>query len=272
VEALKHAFADRAALMGDPDFVRVPVEQMLSPARVAQVRASFDATRTLPRGAYGGRYGVPGDGGTSHFNVLDSRGAAVALTTTINTSFGSRFVAGRSGVLMNNEMDDFVAKPGVPNAFGLVGRAANAITPGKRPLSSMTPLVVLEGRPGRDERVRGMVGASGGPTIITGTLQVFLNLAHGLAAEGRLGEAVRAPRVHHQWVPERLLCDRGFPDVSVAGLRALGHEVRGWERYTAVQALWVYDEVLGGEGGEERLLVGASDPTKRGRPAAVRNR
>ena len=268
IEALKHAFADRAHLMGDPDFVRVPVEQMLSPRRVAEVKARFDPTRTLPREAYGGRYGLPADGGTSHFNVIDSQGAAVALTTTINTSFGSRFVAGRSGVLLNNEMDDFVAKPGVPNAFGLIGRESNAITPGKRPLSSMTPTIVLEGRPGRDERVRGMVGASGGPTIITGTLQVFLNLAHGLGAAGRLGAAVSAPRVHHQWVPERLLCDRGFPDEAVLALRGLGHEVKVWDRFTAVQALWVYDggEVASGRGA---LLVGSSDPTKRGRPAVV---
>jgi gamma-glutamyltranspeptidase/glutathione hydrolase len=261
-EALKHAFADRANFMGDPDFVEVPLKQLLSDERAAQVKALFNPEATLDHKRYGGRYAATRDGGTSHFNVLDERGAAVALTTTINTNFGSGFVAGKSGVLLNNEMDDFVAKPGVPNAYGLVGREANAIEAGKKPLSSMSPTLILEG-----DRVRGMVGASGGPTIITGTLQVALSLIHSHAHVGDIAGAVQAPRIHHQWTPDVLLYDEGFKPETLAALRARGHKLKPWGRFTSVQALWVYDPPA--EGGEA-LLIGASDPSKRGRPSAVR--
>jgi gamma-glutamyltranspeptidase / glutathione hydrolase len=261
-EALKHAFADRANLMGDPDFVPVPVEQMLSSARLQQIKALFNPNKTLEHDQYGGRYAATPDGGTSHFNVIDKHGNAVALTTTVNTSFGSRFVAGESGVLLNNEMDDFVAKPGVPNAFGLVGREANAIAPLKRPLSSMSPTIIVE----RGE-VRGMVGASGGPTIITGTLEVALNLIHKHAQTGEVATSVSAPRIHHQWSPDLLFCDEGVPEATQEALKAKGHTISAWRggRFTSVQALWRYDAH------DERgaLLVGASDPTKLGRPSAV---
>lgn len=260
-EALKHAFADRANLMGDPDFVPVPVEQMLSNERVSEIKALLNPKATLPHAQYGGRYAATPDGGTSHFNVIDADGDAVALTTTINTTFGSRFVAGGSGVLLNNEMDDFVAKAGVPNAYGLVGREANAISAGKRPLSSMSPTIILDAG-----QVRGMVGASGGPTIITGALEVALNLIHLHARSGELGEAVDAPRVHHQWSPNVLFYDEGIPKETLNALKALGHQLKAWGRFTSVQALWRYDAT------DKRgpLLVGASDPSKLGKPSAAR--
>ncbi|MEZ4431429.1 MAG: gamma-glutamyltransferase [bacterium] len=250
-EALKHAFADRARVMADPDFVPVPVDALIGPAAAARVKAAFNPDATLPRAAYGGDYTLPEDGGTTHFSVVDKAGNAVALTSTINTAFGSHYIAGDTGILLNNEMDDFVAKPGVPNAFGLIGTEANTIRPGKRPLSSMSPTIVL-----RDGQVALVVGASGGPTIITGTVQVLLNIvAFGMDPRA----AIEAPRIHHQWVPETLLVEPGIPADVVDGLTRRGHAVKPWSRFTAVQAI-VRDA---------RGQAGASDPSKLGRPAGV---
>jgi gamma-glutamyltranspeptidase/glutathione hydrolase len=250
-EALKHAFADRAEVMGDPGFTKVPVAALTSDETAARVRAAFSPATTLPQSAYGGRYGLPTDGGTSHFNVVDADGDAVALTTTVNTGFGSYFVAGDTGVLLNDEMDDFVAKPGVPNAYGLVGKEANAIAPGKRPLSSMTPTLVL-----KDGKVVLAVGASGGPTIITGTLQGLLNVVDfGMDARA----AVEAPRFHHQWVPDFLLLEPQFPQDVIEALTLRGHKVKVGERLNAVQVLTV-----GPDG-----MAGACDPDKRGQPAGM---
>ncbi len=252
-EALKHAFADRARVMGDPDFTPVPMDELLSDATVARVRAAFDPAKTLPREAYGAPHELPEDGGTSHFSVADGAGNAVALTTTINTTFGSLFVAGDTGVLLNNEMDDFVSKPGVPNAFGLIGRAANAIAPGKRPLSSMSPTVVLDEK----GRVRLVVGGSGGPTIITGTLQVLLNV---LVFEMDAQAAVDAARIHHQWVPDRLIAEKTMLDATVDALAKRGHAIKRWKRWNAVQVVTV---------DPSGKMAGASDSSKRGAPAAA---
>lgn len=251
-EALKHAFADRARLMGDPDFAPVPLDQMVGDAARDRIRSTFDAGRTHERAAYGGDYALPEDGGTSHFSVVDAKGNAVAITSTVNLAFGSMYLAGDTGVLLNNEMDDFVAKPGVPNAFGLVGREANTIAPGKRPLSSMTPTIVL-----KDDRVALVVGASGGPRIITGTLQVLLNV---LAFDMDPRAAIEAPRVHHQWVPEVLAVE---PEIAIdvrENLQRRGHDVQAQGRYNAVQAIAV---------DADGVARGASDPSKMGAPAAA---
>lgn len=265
-ESLKHAFADRANHMGDPDFTQVPVTEMLSRARIAEIKKSYHEDRTLEREAYGGRYQATTDGGTSHLNVLDGQGNAVALTTTINTLFGSGFVAGETGVLLNNEMDDFIVKPGVPNAYGLVGREANSIRPKKRPLSSMSPTIILRG-----QEVIGMVGGSGGPTIITGALQVILNLIHFDGEHGAVGEAVSVPRIHHQWVPEQLLYDEGFSRRSLDALLARGHSLKPWPtRFNSIQALWVLTNKSETAAERDRFtIIGASDPDKMGKPAAV---
>ena len=250
-EAFKHAFADRARVMGDPDFTPVPIEALIGPKSVERVKKAYDPQRTLDRAAYGGKYGLPEDGGTSHFSVVDASGNAVALTTTVNTGFGSLYIAGKTGVVMNNEMDDFVSKPGVPNAFGLIGHAANAVAPGKRPLSSMSPTIVLEGG-----KVRLVVGASGGPTIITGTLQVMLNvLVFGMDIRA----AVEAPRVHHQWVPEILWMEGEIPADVRSALESRGHAIKVRPRYNSVQG------IEGKAGG----WWGASDPSKLGQPAGV---
>ncbi|MCB9744845.1 MAG: gamma-glutamyltransferase [Alphaproteobacteria bacterium] len=252
-EAMQHAFADRARLMGDPDFVEVPLDEMLSAARVEDVRRSIYPARTFPREHYGIPVAPTEDAGTQHISVIDRDGMAVALTTTINTSFGSKVVGRDSQIVLNNEMDDFVAKPGVPNAYGLVGLESNAVEPGKRPLSSMTPTIVLDPQ----GNVVMAVGASGGPFIISSTLQVISNvLDFGMDPE----EAVSAPRMHHQWVPELLFLDAGYPADVRRALEARGHEVKEMDMFSSVQLVTV----------SEGLYAGASDPRKGGHPAAAR--
>jgi len=251
-ESMKHAYADRAAVMGDPAFTDVPLDQLLSPERVLAVRGAFDPARTLPRDAYGAAVAPTSDSGTQHISVIDGDGMAVALTTTVNTSFGSKVVDPATGLLFNNEMDDFVSKPGVPNAFGLVGREANAVEPGKKPLSSMTPTVVLD----PDGEVLMAVGASGGPFIISSTLQVISNvLDFGMDA----AEAVSAPRMHHQWTPELLFMDAvGHPVDVQRALQERGHTLRVFPFFSAVQIVTRADG----------QTFGASDPRKGGAPAS----
>jgi len=254
-EAFQHAYADRANLMGDPDFVNVPVDRILDPARIGEIRRSIYPSRTFDRAYYGLDGDIGSDGGTHHIAVIDGDGMAVGLTTTINTLFGSKVVAPRSGILLNNEMDDFVAKPGVPNAFGLVGREANAVQPGKKPLSSMTPTIVLDGQ----GQVVMAVGASGGPYIISSTLQALSNvLDFGMDPE----EAVAAPRMHHQWVPEVLMLDAGIPLDVQRNLESRGHTVEREDFYSCVQLAVV----------DGAVYSGASDPRKGGRPAVARER
>ncbi len=252
-EAMQHAYADRAHFMGDPDRVEVPLDRMLSADRIAAVRAAIDMTTTLPADAYGLPVDPGHDAGTQHISVVDDRGLSVALTTTINTAFGAEVVAPRSGIVLNDEMDDFVARPGVPNAYGLVGSEANAVSPGSRPLSSMTP-TILERPDGR----RIVIGASGGPFIISSTLQVILGIVDfGLDP----AEAVARPRMHHQWQPRLLFVDDGVPVDVIEGLRARGHRVRPMPFFSAVQ---VVTRDADGE------LLAASDPRKGGWPAGVR--
>jgi gamma-glutamyltranspeptidase/glutathione hydrolase len=220
-EAMKHAFADRARHLGDPDFVKVPLDRLLLPSYHAEL------ARRIKEGAIGPSesYGTPDapadlhrDGGTAHLSVVDADGNAVALTTTVNLGFGAKLVAGKTGIVLNDQMDDFAMQPGVPNGFGLIGSAQNAVAPGKRPLSSMTPTIVLDG-----ERVRLVAGAAGGPTIISATTQVLLNVVDWkLDAQA----AIAAPRVHHQWFPEILMTEPELArDVSDA-LAKRGHKVR----------------------------------------------
>jgi gamma-glutamyltranspeptidase/glutathione hydrolase len=252
-EAMQHAFADRARTMGDPDRVEVPVDALLSDARVAEVRQRFVPSRTFDAGWYGMAIDVGRDAGTQHISVLDRDGLAVALTTTVNTSFGSKVVVPGVGVVLNNEMDDFVARPGEPNAFGLVGSEANAVAPGARPLSSMSPTVLIS----PDGRERIVVGASGGPFIISSTLQVILNL---IDFEMDPSTAVSVPRMHHQWQPQLLFLDAGYPVDTVELLEARGHATKSMPFFSAVQVIHAADG----------RALGASDPRKGGWPVGVR--
>jgi gamma-glutamyltranspeptidase/glutathione hydrolase len=174
---------------------------------------------------------------------------AVALTTTINTSFGSQVVTA-GGVILNNEMDDFVARPGEPNFFGLIGSEANAVEPGSRPLSSMSPTVLI----GPDGEQRIVVGASGGPFIISSTLQAIVNI---IDFEMDASEAVSVPRMHHQWMPQRLFLDQGFSEDTARALEARGHEIQHKGFYSSVQLIW----------SEGESVQAASDPRKGGWPA-----
>ena len=194
IEAMRCAFADRAAHLGDPDHVDVPVEALLSPGWISRRRVGIGDQANLEVGAWVAP--VPdGSDETTHLSVVDREGNAVSLTTTLNASYGSGIFVDEGGFLLNNELDDFSIQAGVPNMYGLVGAEANQLAPGRRPLSSMTPVVVR----GPDGRVEMAIGAPGGPRIITSVLQVMLRV---LVYGQDLSEAVRAPRLHQQWRPE----------------------------------------------------------------------
>ena len=232
-EAFKHAFADRARYLGDTDFVAVDVPHLTSPAYHAELARRIKPGAVLPRDAYGTLGPPPAppkDAGTTHLSVIDAQGNAVALTTTVNLGFGAHLIAGKTGIVLNDEMDDFSLQPGVPNAAGLIGNEQNAIAPNKRPLSSMTPTIALDG----DGRVRVVVGAAGGPTIITATAQVFMNVVDWkLPAQ----EAIAAPRIHHQWFPEMLGVEPGIAADAIAGLGKIGHKVRPFPHIATVNLL-----------------------------------
>ena len=209
---MAQGFADRARWYGDPAFTEVPVVSLLACSRLRALRARMSTLRVTPPDVTSA-----GDRGTAHVSVVDAEGNAAAITTTINTAFGAGILVPGTGVILNNEMDDFALAPDLPNVYGLTGAAANALAPGKRPQSSMSPSVVLAG--GRPELV---VGGSGGPTIISATLQVVLGVtAFGLG----LREAVEAPRVHDQALPQVLTVEPGIaPDVR-SQLERLGHRI-----------------------------------------------
>jgi gamma-glutamyltranspeptidase/glutathione hydrolase len=221
-EALKHAFADRARYLGDPDFVKVDVGHLADPAYHAELARRLKPDVVLAHDAYGTPGPPPAlhhDGGTTHLSVVDADGNAVSLTTTVNLGFGAHLVAGSTGIVLNDQMDDFSIEPGVPNAFGLIGSAQNAVAPRKRPLSSMTPTIVFDGA----DRVRLVVGAAGGPTIISSTLEVLLNvLDWKLDAQA----AVAAPRIHAQWTPDMVGVEADIPRDVTAGLEKRGHKLR----------------------------------------------
>ncbi|HUH05269.1 MAG TPA: gamma-glutamyltransferase [Kofleriaceae bacterium] len=258
-EVLKHTFADRARFLGDADPARLAEGPLLDPARLAAVARRIDPTRVAPHESYGDRRlgkaaGAPARGdGTSHLCVIDAEGNAVALTTTVNGYFGAKLRTPKSDVVLNNQIDDFALAAGVPNMFGLVQSEFNLVAPGKRPLSSMSPTLVLDG-----DRVVGCLGGSGGPRIISNTLQVLLShFALGMDA----AEAVNTPRLHHQWMPDELVLEAEISPDTVEALRRRGHKLRisSWRTSpSAVQAIFV--DASG-------VREAASDPRKRGQPA-----
>jgi len=235
-ESMRIAYADRSEYLGDPDFVSVPVKALTSKnyaklrrsqIQMSKAKPSIEVkavnTQTLNRFVYESPE-------TTHLTVVDKERNVVSLTFTVNGGFGAGAVAAGTGILLNNEMDDFAAAPGVPNLFGLVGGEANSIAPGKTPLSSMTPIIVTE-----NGKFRLAAGASGGSTIITTVLQIVLNV---LVYDMNVGEAVSAPRVHHQWLPDRLMVEKGgFDAATLSELRRRGHVIRegeGWGNANAI--------------------------------------
>lgn len=217
-ETMRRAFADRAYFLGDPDYVGIPREELLSADYNEQRMHSYAPTRATSSDSlsHGTIPSFSESSETTHFSIVDKSGNAVAVTTTLNGSFGSKVAVRGAGFFLNNEMDDFTAKPGEPNMFGLIQGRANAIEPGKRMLSSMTPLIVS-----RNDSVRMVLGAAGGPRIISATLQNFLNIAvFGMNAQ----QAVSAPRIHHQWLPDEIRYEAyGLNSDTKAALRAMGH-------------------------------------------------
>jgi gamma-glutamyltranspeptidase/glutathione hydrolase len=218
-EAMRRAFLDRNRWLGDPDFVQMPLDRLLSKSYAAQLRGQIDVRRATPTPVPAAAT-VGGGAHTTHYSIVDARGNTASVTTTLNGGFGSAVTVTGAGFLLNNEMDDFTSAPGKPNMYGLVQGEANAIAPGKRMLSAMTPSIVLDPH----GEVLLVVGTPGGPTIITTVAQVILNvLDQGMS----LGDAVAAPRVHHQALPDTLRYEKdGLAEATVAALRQMGHGVR----------------------------------------------
>ena len=251
IEAMRRAYADRATYMGDPAMVNMPLQQLMSKRYAAKQRATIDPEHATPSSEIG-KDVMPGREGdnTTHFSVADEDGNAVANTYTLNFSYGVGLVAEGTGVLLNNELDDFAAKARAPNAYGLIGGDANAPGPGKRPLSSMSPTIVL--RNGRPVLV---TGSPGGSRIITAVLQVIVNV---LDLKMPVEQAVAAARIHHQWEPDEVAVERGLPRDVIEALRTLGHRVREGVPRTSANSIAVTPEGF----------VGAADPRTRGSLAA----
>ncbi|MEM7755929.1 MAG: gamma-glutamyltransferase, partial [Planctomycetota bacterium] len=253
IEAMKHAFADRARHLADADFVDVPIGALLSDAYLDELAERVGDVPLEPT-AYGSNAELLGaieDGGTSHVSVVDRWGGAVACTETINTVYGSLLAVPEYGFVLNNEMDDFTTVRGGVNAYGLAQSDANLPEPGKRPLSSMSPTIVVDS----DGDVRAVAGASGGPRIISATGQVLLGMLVGGADADA---AVRAPRVHHQWSPDVVFVEPGVDEALSLGLETRGHAMREQEELGVVQA------IVRTEGENGRGWSAASDPRKGG--------
>jgi len=253
-EVMKLAFADRAYWLGDPAFVNVPC------GLTHAVYAKDLASKINSKNATKVEHGNPPDWQnncfekhTTHFCVADTEGNWVSCTATINTAFGSKVVIPRTGILMNNQMDDFAVAPGVPNHFKLVGGEANAIAPGKRPLSSMSPTLVM-----KDDQVVMAIGAAGGPTIIS---QVLLGLSYVLDAKMKPAEAVAQPRFHHQWSPDQIRMEKSIPAETREKLKSMGHTIDDAEDFGTSQIL-----IRNSDGS----FLGATDPRCVGQSAGTR--
>ena len=251
VEAERRAFADRNTYLGDPAFVKNPIAELLSPEHVAAMRASIQPDKATPSSEIKGSLGAAEGLHTTHFSVVDAKGNAVGVTFTINYLFGLGQIAGDTGFFLNNEMDDFTAKPGIPNTFGLVQGRINQIEPGKRPLSSMSPTIVL-----KDGKLFMVAGSPGGSTIISTTLESILNVVDfGM----NMQQAVDAPRVHNQWYPDVVFVEQGLltPETRSA-LANMGYTFKEMTSWGADEAILVNPKT--------GLLEGAND---RRRPAGL---
>ncbi len=219
VEAERYAFADRNTYLGDPAFVQNPVADLVSPDHAAKIRSRIKPDRATPSSEVQGSLGAAEGMHTTHYSIVDAAGNAVAVTYTINFFFGTGRIAGDTGFFLNNEMDDFTSKPGVANAFGLVQGSINQVEPGKRPLSSMTPTIVL-----KDGKLSMVTGSPGGSTIISTVLETILNVVDfGM----NMQQAVDAPRLHHQWLPDTVSVEPGYltPETQ-ALLEAMGYSFK----------------------------------------------
>jgi gamma-glutamyltranspeptidase/glutathione hydrolase len=248
IEAMKRAYADRARYLGDPAFVNAPVNVLITKEYAAKQRAGIDLARATPAGDV--LAVTPREGSnTTHYSVVDSSGNAVSNTYTLNFRYGVGLVAQGTGVLLNNELDDFTAAPGASNAFGLVGFEANLPGPGKRPLSSMSPTIVL-----KDGKPVLVTGSPGGSRIISAVLQIVVDV---IDYKMDVAAAVAAPRVHHQWMPDEVYVERGFPEEVLSELKAKGHKVIEPLGQTSANSIAVTPSGV----------LGAPDPRTRGAAA-----
>ena len=250
-EAMRRAFADRAKYLGDPDFVKVPIKGLLSHAYNKQRASSINLKKATPSTLIGAGDPLAYESrSTTHLSVVDKWGNAVSSTQTINYSFGSGVIVQGTGVLLNDEMDDFSKKPGVRNAFGLVGSKANSIAAKKTMLSSMSPTLVF----GPQGQLKMVLGSPGGPRILTATLQTIVNhIDHGMS----LADAVHAYRIHHQWLPDQIYMEPGgLSDGVISGLRAKGHKLQATQSLGNVSAIMRVDDEW----------VGVSDTRREGQP------
>jgi gamma-glutamyltranspeptidase/glutathione hydrolase len=256
IEAMKRAYADRAVYMGDPDSVKMPIAGLISKKYAASLRATI-TDKATPSAAI--QAGKPADGegqNTTHYSVIDRDGNAVSNTYTLNFSYGLGLIADGTGVLLNNELDDFTAKAGASNAYGLVGFAANLPGPNKRPLSSMTPTIVL-----KDGKPFLVTGSPGGSRIITAVLQVITNV---IDFNMTIAEAVTAPRLHHQWQPDETYVEPGFAPAVLDALKARGHNIVSTTPRTSANSIEVRPKTQFNPQG----YVGAADARTRGALAA----
>ena len=250
IEAMKRAYADRAVFMGDPDSVKIPVDGLTSKAYAKSLRANIGPRSTPPAEIRPGTAAEFEGRNTTHFSVIDRDGNAVSNTYTLNFSYGLGLVAEGTGVLLNNELDDFTSKPGTANAYGLVGYNANLPGPGKRPLSSMTPTIVM-----KDGKPFLITGSPGGSRIISAVLQVIVN---AIDFEMPIGQAVSAPRLHQQWQPEDVYVEPGFAPDALDALEKRGHKIVATPPHTSTNSIEVTAEGY----------VGAADRRTRGSLAA----
>lgn len=262
-EAMKLAFADRAYWLGDPDFADVP-RGLVDQRYAAELAGRIELGKAIKVSRHGrpprweqdhfGKNSVGrGERDTTHIAAVDAEGNWVAITATVNTSFGSKVIVPGTGVVLNSQMDDFSIAPGTPNVFGLLGGQANAVAPGKRPLSSMSPTIVL-----KDGKPILTLGAAGGPTIIS---QVVLTIVRHLDLGMPLPAAVAAPRIHHQWMPDELRIEESLDDAIAAELKSRGHTVKPERQIGVLQAIGISPD--------GRALIGVHDPRVFGKAAGL---
>ncbi|WP_350996946.1 gamma-glutamyltransferase [Shewanella sp. TB7-MNA-CIBAN-0143] len=249
-ETMKYAYADRSEYLGDPDFVTVPVKQLTSKQYAKEISSKIAINKTTPSSEIKpGKLAPYESDQTTHFSVIDKWGNAVANTYTLNFSYGSGLVAKGTGILLNNEMDDFSVKPGTPNGYGLIGGEANAVQGNKRPLSSMSPTMVM-----KDGKPFIVTGSPGGSRIINITLQMIMNVIdHNL----NIAEATAAARMHHQWLPDFIWVEHTLNRDTISLLEAKGHKVKVQESIGSTQSIMM----------TEQGLFGASDPRRAGSAA-----
>jgi gamma-glutamyltranspeptidase/glutathione hydrolase len=233
-EAERRAYADRAEYLGDPDFYNVPIHELTAPGYIKDRMASFNPDKATSSDSLSSGNILLESDQTTHYSIVDSQGNAVSITTTINGSFGSRVVVAKAGFFLNNEMDDFSVKPGVANMFGLIGGEANAVAPGKRMLSSMTPTIVV-----KNDQLFLVVGTPGGATIITSVFQTILNV---IDFDMTMQEAVTARRVHSQWKPDVIMYEKGaLSEEVIKKLEKRGHKLLDRGNIGRVDAVKVLD-------------------------------